>query len=105
MSELPANYGDSYLTHILTVVFNGGGPSDSAAAYSKNFIRLCDLAIHEYKLARKTLTEYINTPNEVISVNGLCKSVPVVAIQKCTIRLPTELEVKCFPNVVFAPVL
>lgn len=68
MPELPEKYGNTFLTHLLNVVLAAGGPSDfAAAAYSRNFIRLSDLAIQEYKLARKSLIEYENTPNNVFS--------------------------------------
>ena len=68
MPELPEGSDKTFLADILNVVFTRGGPSDfAAAAYSRNFIRLCDLAIREYMLAREALIEYINTPNEVMS--------------------------------------
>jgi len=68
MPEIPDGYGIVFQTQLLNVYFNSGGPSDyAAAAYSRNFVRLCDLAIQEYRFARVTLMEYINTPNNVMS--------------------------------------
>lgn len=68
MPELPENYGKTFLTHLLSVVLQRGGPRDFVAAgYSRNFIRLCDLAVQEYGLSRKALNEYVNTPNNVMS--------------------------------------
>ena len=68
MPELPENYGKAFLSHLLNVFFANGGPSDfAAAAYSRNFIRLCDLAIQEYNLARKELIKYVSTSNNVMS--------------------------------------
>lgn len=67
MPVLPDNYGETFLKQLLNVVFAKGGPSDfAAAAYSRNFVRLCDLAIQEYNLAREALIEYVNTPNNVM---------------------------------------
>ena len=68
MPEIPETYGKTLLTHLLNVTFARGGSSDfAAAAYSSNFIRLSDLAIQEYKLARESLIEYVNSPNNVFS--------------------------------------
>ena len=68
MPKLPDNYGKTHLMHIISVFFINGGPSDfAAAAYSRNFTRLCDLAIQEYNLAREAFVEYIRTPNEAMS--------------------------------------
>ena len=55
MPELPETYGKTFLTHLLNIVTRGGPSDFAAAAYSSNFIRLSDLAIQEYKLARESL--------------------------------------------------
>ena len=69
--EMPDLSGESdkkILGHLLNVIFRGGGPKDwQADAFSHNFVRLCDLATHEYELAREALVEQVNTPNNVMS--------------------------------------
>lgn len=69
--EMPDLSGESdkkILGHMLNVFFRGGGPKDwQAAAFSSNFVRLCDLATREYELAREALIEQVNTPNNMMS--------------------------------------
>lgn len=68
MPKLPESYGKTFLTLLINVAFTNGGSSDfAAAAYSRNFVRVCDLAIQEYTLAREALIEFINTPNNIMN--------------------------------------
>jgi hypothetical protein len=68
MPDLSEESDKKILFHLLNVFFTGGGPSDyQAAAFSRNFIRLCDQATKEYELARQALMEQVSTPNNVMS--------------------------------------
>lgn len=68
MPDLSSESDKKILVHLLNVVFRGGGPKDwQADAFSHNFVRLCDLATHEYELAREALVEQLNTSNNVMS--------------------------------------
>lgn len=68
MPDLSGEPDKKILGHVLNVFFRGAGPKDwQAPAFSRNFVRLCDLATHEYELARATLVEQVNTPNNVMS--------------------------------------
>ena len=68
MPELPKDYGETIILFLNSVIFVNCGRSDYAAAsYSKIFIRLCDLAIQEYNLARESLISHVSSPNMVMS--------------------------------------
>lgn len=68
MPDLSGEPDKKILDHLLNVFFRGAGPKDwRAAVFSRNFVRLCDLATREYELARASLVEQVNTPNNVMS--------------------------------------
>lgn len=55
------------LTHVLNVYFRRGGPQKiKAAALVRNYIRMIDHLIMEYKYAREALLNYVNTPTNVL---------------------------------------
>jgi hypothetical protein len=56
------------ITLVLNRMFAGGGPKDPKSyALVMNFIRIVDKLVVEYEQTRAALTEFISTPNEVIS--------------------------------------
>jgi hypothetical protein len=65
LSHLSAN---TSLAFVLNRVFTGGGPKDPKSyALVMNFIRIVDHLVAEYEQTRAALTEFVNTPNNVIS--------------------------------------
>jgi hypothetical protein len=65
LSNLSAN---ASLTFVLNRVFAGGGPKDPKSyALVMNFIRIVDHLVAEYEQTWAALTEFVNTPNNVIS--------------------------------------
>ena len=79
MPDLSDLNSKASLMLILNRMFAGGGPKDSKSyALVMNFIRIVDKLVVEYESARASLSEYINTPNNVISpllvATGECES-------------------------------
>ena len=55
------------LGHMLNVFFRAGGPKrKKSSALVKNYIRIVDHLIIEYKYARAALLKFVNTPNNVL---------------------------------------
>ena len=68
MPDLSGLNSKTSLTLLLNRTFAGGGPKDSRSyALVMNFIRVVDVLVTEYESARESLTEFVNTPNNVIS--------------------------------------
>jgi hypothetical protein len=68
MPDLSALDGKLILNQALNTMFRRAGPSDRLAkALWLNYVRLVDQTLWEYKAARESLQEYVETPNNVIS--------------------------------------